>query len=69
MIDENQILKRAVDSLASVCDGAADLVICSEVVEHLTDDARALKELYRVLKPGGLLILATPKSKADREGG
>ena len=41
-------------------DGAADLVICSEVVEHLTDDARALAELHRVLAPGGVLILATP---------
>jgi SAM-dependent methyltransferase len=43
--------------------GAADLAICSEVVEHLTDDARALRELHRILKPGGLLILATPNSR------
>lgn len=45
-----------------IADGGADLVICSEVVEHLTDDARALKELHRILKPGGLLILATPNA-------
>ena len=43
-----------------IADREADLVVCSEVVEHLTDDARALKELYRILKPGGFLILATP---------
>jgi SAM-dependent methyltransferase len=43
--------------------GAADLAICSEVVEHLTDDARALHELHRILKPGGLLILATPNAQ------
>lgn len=41
-------------------DCIADLVICSEVVEHLTDDARALAELHRILKPGGVLIMATP---------
>ncbi len=45
-----------------IADGAADLVICSEVVAHLTDDTRALKELYRILKPGCLLILATPNA-------
>lgn len=43
--------------------GAADLALCSEVVEHLTDDARALRELHRILKPGGLLILATPNAQ------
>ena len=45
-----------------IASDAADLVICSEVVEHLTDDARAIKELHRVLAPGGTLILATPNA-------
>jgi SAM-dependent methyltransferase len=40
--------------------GVADIAICSEVVEHLTDDLDALREIHRVLRPGGVLILATP---------
>jgi 2-polyprenyl-3-methyl-5-hydroxy-6-metoxy-1,4-benzoquinol methylase len=39
---------------------SADIVICSEVVEHLTDDTQALREIQRILKPGGALILTTP---------
>lgn len=36
-----------------------DLVLCSQVIEHLLDDRRGLAELYRLLKPGGYLILST----------
>jgi SAM-dependent methyltransferase len=41
-------------------DGAFDCVICNHVLEHVPDDARALRELWRVLKPGGFAILQTP---------
>jgi len=37
-----------------------DLVICSEVLEHLKDDKKAIKELHRVLKPNGKLIITVP---------
>jgi SAM-dependent methyltransferase len=39
-----------------------DLVICNHVLEHIPDDRQAMKELYRVLKPGGLAILQVPIS-------
>lgn len=35
-------------------------VICTEVAEHLPDDLKGLKEIYRVLKPGGVLVLTVP---------
>lgn len=41
--------------------GEFDCVIISEVLEHLTDDARALGELSRVLKPGGVLAVSVPR--------
>ena len=37
--------------------------ICSEVLEHLADDRKALKELARVMKPSGQLIITFPHRK------
>jgi dolichol-phosphate mannosyltransferase len=41
-------------------DGSFDVVVCSEVVEHLPDGDDPFRELARVLKPGGTLIVGTP---------
>lgn len=38
-----------------------DLVLCSEVIEHLGDARKAMKEMHRLLKPQGILILTTPQ--------
>jgi len=43
-----------------IADGHADLVLCQEGIEHLPDQLAALKELNRILKPGGTLLLTTP---------
>lgn len=37
-----------------------DAVMCIEVLEHLSDPIRALRELARLLKPGGTLIITAP---------
>lgn len=39
---------------------SADAVICLEVIEHLSDYRAALHEFFRVLKPGGTLVLSMP---------
>ena len=41
-------------------DAELDLVLCSEVVEHIRDSQAALREMRRVLRPGGILVLSTP---------
>jgi SAM-dependent methyltransferase len=41
-------------------DRAFDLVTTLDVVEHVEDDVGALRELRRVLRPGGLLLVAVP---------
>jgi len=38
-------------------DDAFDGIICTHVLEHIPDDAKAMRELYRVLKPAGWAIL------------
>jgi SAM-dependent methyltransferase len=40
-------------------DGSYDLVLCSQVLEHVEDPAGAVRELGRVLRPGGRLLLTT----------
>jgi SAM-dependent methyltransferase len=41
-------------------DGAFDVVLCEQVLEHLDDPAAALREIARVLRPGGLLVAGVP---------
>lgn len=41
-------------------DLAADLIISLETIEHIKQDKKLLKEFFRILKPGGILILSTP---------
>jgi ubiquinone/menaquinone biosynthesis C-methylase UbiE len=40
--------------------GAADVVTSMDVIEHLDDDAVALAEFHRILRPGGWLLLTVP---------
>jgi SAM-dependent methyltransferase len=37
-----------------------DTVVSTELLEHVPDPLRALREMHRVLRPGGYLILSTP---------
>jgi SAM-dependent methyltransferase len=37
-----------------------DVILCSHVLEHIPDDRQAMRELHRVLKPGGWAILLVP---------
>lgn len=41
-------------------DKTFDRVIASEVLEHILDDEKAISEMYRVLKPGGIAIITVP---------
>ena len=41
-------------------DASFDAVLCSEVLEHVPEPTHALDEFYRLLKPGGILILTAP---------
>jgi methionine biosynthesis protein MetW len=46
--------------LLPYADGRFDLVTCLDVIEHVLDPAHLLREIARVLRPGGHCLLSTP---------
>lgn len=44
-----------------------DIALCSEVIEHISNSSIALRNIYRALKPGGVLILTTPHRYSTME--
>ncbi|WP_103866673.1 class I SAM-dependent methyltransferase [Aquimarina sp. I32.4] len=54
------------DIKADICnlpfeDNKYDIIFCNHVLEHIPDDTKAMQELLRVLKPGGMAILQIPQ--------
>ncbi len=54
------------DVKADICnlpfeDDSFDVILCNHVLEHIPDDAKAMKELYRVMKPNGWGIFQVPQ--------
>lgn len=45
-------------------DNMYDAIVCTHVCEHLTDPHIAIKEIYRVLKPEGILYIETPSHRS-----
>jgi SAM-dependent methyltransferase len=45
-------------------DGLFDIVLCSEVLEHISNDGTAIDELRRVMAPGGYLLVTAPTPPA-----
>lgn len=43
-----------------------DCVICSEVLEHIPDHEKAIRELVRVLKPDGKLVVSVPRYFSEK---
>jgi len=48
------------DSLIPLPDKSIDIVIMLDVIEHVDDEKKTMMEVWRILKPGGRLILTTP---------
>jgi len=47
-------------------DATYDVVIANHVLEHIDDDRRAMREVFRMLKPGGLAVLSVPVNPTRR---
>lgn len=60
------LLSPLADVKADICnlpfdDNSYDIILCNHVLEHIPDDIKAMRELYRVLKPGGWAVLQVPQ--------
>ena len=60
------LLSPLADVKADICnlpfaDNEYDVILCNHVLEHIPDDTKAMQELFRVLKPGGIAILQIPQ--------
>lgn len=48
-------------------DGHFEVILCTEVIEHIADSRAALREMRRLLSPTGVLILSTPQRYSPLE--
>ena len=46
-------------------DNVYDLIVCYHVLEHIKDDRKAISELFRILKPGGKVLIQTPFKEGE----
>ena len=62
LMTENDIVfhKMEIPPLLNIESNSIDFVVTFQVIEHIQNDKFFLKEIHRVLKPGGMLLLTTP---------
>lgn len=48
-----------------MADNSFDLIICYHILEHIKNDAKAMQELKRVLKPEGVCVIQTPFKEGE----
>ena len=67
--DENNVFFEKISALPlPLPNGSIDVFICLETLEHIQDDNEFVREISRVLKPEGLLILSTPNRLITNPG-
>jgi SAM-dependent methyltransferase len=49
-----------ITDMGPIGSGTYDLVLCSQVLEHIAEPDKAIREVIRVLRPGGKLVLTVP---------
>jgi ubiquinone/menaquinone biosynthesis C-methylase UbiE len=64
--ETNQPAVAASGTFIPLRDASVDYVIASEVIEHMNDPAKALTEFFRVIRPGGRVVITTPYKEKIR---
>ncbi len=50
-----------------VADSSYDLIVCSHVLEHVPDDAKAISEMFRILRQGGNALIQVPLNNSSEQ--
>jgi 2-polyprenyl-3-methyl-5-hydroxy-6-metoxy-1,4-benzoquinol methylase len=58
-----KFLSMNIPPLKELQDNAYDSIVSFQVIEHIQNDALFLREIHRVLRPGGVALLTTPNRK------
>ena len=61
--EDARLVELEPDAPLPFADGAFDLVLCAETIEHVRDVQLFLSEIRRVLRPGGTLAVTTPAAR------
>lgn len=63
LLDDLKALSLMRDDImnSTLVDNNFDLILCSEVLEHVPNPEKALATLYRIVKPGGIVVVTTPQ--------
>lgn len=51
-----------IQSCPAIADNTYDVIVCTQVLEHIANPFLAVNELHRMLKPGGIILLTVPSS-------
>jgi len=60
MTANSALFKNRLPNLKNIGDESFDTIVCFQVIEHIREDQLLLREIHRILKPGGRLLLTTP---------
>lgn len=60
---QGKFMSMNIPPLGSLKDNTYDFVVSFQVIEHIENDELFLREIHRVLKPGGTALLTTPNRK------
>jgi len=65
---DNIFAQRFIDVQTQFNDNTVDVISAIDVIEHFEDPRRDMSGIYRILKPGGLLVAQTPDGAAPQAG-
>jgi len=63
--EQCSFINTSAEELSGIADQSADVVTCRAVLTYVADKGKALKQFYRVLKPGGRISIGEPINRDD----
>jgi 2-polyprenyl-3-methyl-5-hydroxy-6-metoxy-1,4-benzoquinol methylase len=62
VIDQIRFFESKLESMTSICDDTYDLIVAADVIEHIVAPDSFIREMWRVCRPGGIILIETPNT-------